>query len=320
MPRKLKKLKRKEQDSPWKEIIEKFFKEFLQFFFPKIYKDIDFSRGYEFLDKELFRIVKDSNIGKRYADKLVKVYLKNGKETWLLIHIEVQGYRENNFPERIYIYQYKIFDKYHKEVICLVILTDKDENYRPDTYEKERWGFSLSFKFPVVKLIDYRGKEEELEKSQNPFAMVVLAFLKSLEEEENEDSKFRTKLSLIRKLYEKGYNKKEVQNLFKFIDWVISLSEEYENKIAEEVLKLEEVKKMPYVSTLEKLAEERGKKEGEKRGIEKGKKEGIKEGKKRAKIEIAKSLLQAKVNIDIIVISTGLTIEEIKSLKYRHLL
>jgi hypothetical protein len=31
--------------------------------------------------------------------------------------------------------------------------------------------------------------------------------------------------------------------------------------------------------------------------------------------EIAKSLLQAKVNIDIIVISTGLTIEEIKSLK-----
>jgi len=38
-------------------------------------------------------------------------------------------------------------------------------------------------------------------------------------------------------------------------------------------------------------------------------------GEKRAKIEIAKSLLRAEVNIDIIVISTGLTIEEIKSLK-----
>jgi len=42
---------------------------------------------------------------------------------------------------------------------------------------------------------------------------------------------------------------------------------------------------------------------------------GLEEGKKRAKIEIAKSLLRAEVNIDIIVISTGLTIEEIKSLK-----
>jgi hypothetical protein len=37
-----------------------------------------------------------------------------------------------------------------------------------------------------------------------------------------------------------------------------------------------------------------------------------KKGEKKAKMEIAKTLLQAKVNIDIIVISTGLTIEEIK--------
>jgi predicted transposase/invertase (TIGR01784 family) len=40
-----------------------------------------------------------------------------------------------------------------------------------------------------------------------------------------------------------------------------------------------------------------------------------KKGEKRAKIEIAKSLLRAEVNIDIIVMSTGLTIEEIKALK-----
>jgi predicted transposase/invertase (TIGR01784 family) len=53
------------------------------------------------------------------------------------------------------------------------------------------------------------------------------------------------------------------------------------------------------------------KKEGKKEGL----KEGLEKGEKRAKIEIAKSLLQAEVNIDIIVISTGLTIEEIKSLK-----
>ena len=53
----------------------------------------------------------------------------------------------------------------------------------------------------------------------------------------------------------------------------------------------------------------------EKKGLEKGLKKGIKEGEKKAKMEIAKSLLQAKVNIDIIVISTGLTIEEIKSLQ-----
>jgi len=48
---------------------------------------------------------------------------------------------------------------------------------------------------------------------------------------------------------------------------------------------------------------------------EKSRKEGIKEGEKRAKIEIAKNLLLAKVDINTIIKSTGLTAEEIEDLK-----
>lgn len=84
-------------DSAWKEVIENLFEDFLQFFFPDIFADIDFSKGYEFLNKELSSIVKDNKIGKRFADELVKVFLKDGSEKWLLIHIEVQGYKEKNF-------------------------------------------------------------------------------------------------------------------------------------------------------------------------------------------------------------------------------
>ena len=40
-----------------------------------------------------------------------------------------------------------------------------------------------------------------------------------------------------------------------------------------------------------------------------------KEGEKRAKIEIAKNLLSAKVDINTIVISTGLSVEEIERIK-----
>ena len=105
------------EDEAWKEIIEKLFPDFLAFFFPQIYKDINFSRGFEFLDKELQKILKRSEVGKKIVDKLVKVYLNDGSEKWLLIHIEVQGYQEKNFSERIYIYNYRIFDRYRKEVI-----------------------------------------------------------------------------------------------------------------------------------------------------------------------------------------------------------
>jgi len=72
------------QDSVWKEAIKSYFKEFMEFFFPKIAQDIAFEKGYEFLDKELEKIVQDAEVGKRFADMLVKVYLRNGDETWLL--------------------------------------------------------------------------------------------------------------------------------------------------------------------------------------------------------------------------------------------
>ena len=46
-----------EYDSPWKEAIEKFLPDFLAFFFPEAAAGIDWTKGYEFLDKE-FQTVK----------------------------------------------------------------------------------------------------------------------------------------------------------------------------------------------------------------------------------------------------------------------
>ena len=67
-----------EQDSVWKEAIKTYFREFMEFFFPEIAQDIDWQKGYEFLDKELEKITQDAEIGKRLADILVKVYLLMG--------------------------------------------------------------------------------------------------------------------------------------------------------------------------------------------------------------------------------------------------
>ncbi len=45
------------------------------------------SKSYPFLDKELQKILKKNEIGKRYVDKLVKVYLTSGEEKWLLLKL-----------------------------------------------------------------------------------------------------------------------------------------------------------------------------------------------------------------------------------------
>jgi hypothetical protein len=92
---------RSDQDSPWKDILRQYFQQALEFFFPQTAALIDWSRPHEFLDKEFQQIVPDSEIGKRYADQLVKVWLKQGQERWLLVHIEVQATPEARFAERM---------------------------------------------------------------------------------------------------------------------------------------------------------------------------------------------------------------------------
>ena len=76
-------------DSPWKEALDLYFEPFMAFFFSKAYDDIDWSKGYESLDKELPEIVRDAETGRRFADKLVKVWLRSGEEAFLFIHVEI---------------------------------------------------------------------------------------------------------------------------------------------------------------------------------------------------------------------------------------
>jgi len=84
-------------DSPWKEALDLYFQAFLAFFFPRIHDDIDWSRGFESLDKELQQIAPQSAHGRRYVDKLVKVWRKQGRAVWVLIHVEVQTQRQRGF-------------------------------------------------------------------------------------------------------------------------------------------------------------------------------------------------------------------------------
>ena len=261
---------RQDQDSAWKDIIEELFEDFLAFFFPRIHDDIDLTKGYTFLDKELQKILKTSETGKRYADKLVKVYLTSGDEKWLLIHVEVQGYREADLAERIYTYNYRIFDRYRKEVISAVILTDPDPGYRPDRYVRSRWGFTHTMAFPLVKLIDYRKRRDELKTNTSPFALVVEAFLRYIDGKGDPDRLYAAKRQCIVVLLEKNYNKRRIRALLRFIDWTLQLPEELERRLEEELPEITGGKTMPYVTSWERMAKKDGKIEDAKRMLAEG--------------------------------------------------
>ncbi len=189
---------RADADSPWKESLDQYFEPCLAFFFTDAHAEIDWSRGYEPLDKELQPIVRQSKQGRRYVDKLVKVRLKTGEEKWLLIHVEVQARRDREFPRRMLVYNHRIFDRYDHETVSLAILADDDPSWRPDRYEYGRWGFRALIEFPVVKLLDHAGQYERLESDPNPFAVVVLAHLKAMETRRSPAERHLWKVRLVK--------------------------------------------------------------------------------------------------------------------------
>ena len=98
-------------DSPWKDAVEHYFSAFMGFYFPEAFTEIDWSKGYEILDQELQAVVRDAELGKRFVDKLIKVSLRNGDEKWIYIHIEIQGTKQAEFAKRMFVYNYRIFDR-----------------------------------------------------------------------------------------------------------------------------------------------------------------------------------------------------------------
>ncbi len=254
-------------DSPWKETLEHFLDPALALLFPQIHDAIDWRRGYVSLDKELQKVVRDARLGRRLADKLFKVWRKDGRETWLLIHVEVQGKKERDFAERMFIYSYRIYDRYRRPVVSLAILCDGAPNWRPDHFDVGAWGCNLGLRFLTCKILDYRGREAELERDKNPFAAVVLAQLKILETRTAPEERRRWKVRLVKGLYERGLNAEQVRQLFRLLDWMIQLPRELEQQFQDEIAQFEEERRMPYVTSIERFALERGRQEGLEEGL-----------------------------------------------------
>jgi hypothetical protein len=250
-------------DSPWKQALELFFPDFMALFFPAAHDDIDWRRGYRFLDKELQQVARDAELGRRYADTLAQVWRQGGEETWVLVHVEVQGQPQGEFAERMYVYNYRLYDRYRRPVASLAVLADEQAGWRPGEFSYELWGCRPGLVFPSVKLLDYRPRWSSLEASGNPFATVVMAHLKAQETRHDPAARQTWKLWLTKRLYKLGYDRQQVLDLFGFVDWVLQLPGPQELAFWHEVQEMEEEKRMRYITSVERIGIQQGMQQGQ---------------------------------------------------------
>jgi hypothetical protein len=209
-------------DQLWKDAVENLFLNFVKLIAPDFYPHVDWSKPIEFLDKELSQISLRSEETKRFVDRLVKVWMLNGEERWMLIHVEVQGYRETEFSRRMFIYFYRIYDKFSRDILSIAVFSDPSEGFKPDRFNYEFFGCELTFRYRTYKILEQ--DDSELEASDNPFALVILAAKRNLQSREDEEKRFSFKRELVRLMMEKGYSREEILHVFRFLDGILALS------------------------------------------------------------------------------------------------
>jgi len=251
-------------DHPWKDVLDGLLPWMLKLFRPKLYRRIDWSKGYASMEQELSQITPDLDVpkrGRRFVDKLFKVTLKSGEEELLYIHIKVQGDEDQLFPERMFVYNYRLYDKFGPKVTSFAILIDDHPDWNPKSYTYGCHGSQMRFNFPTVKLLNYETRLESLARSNNPFALVVMAHLKARRTKSHLDQRAHAKFTLMRLALSKGWGKTEVKNLIRVIDWVVTLPKDLDKQIRMDVKKSMEGTNMAYMTSWEQITKEEGKEE-----------------------------------------------------------
>lgn len=250
------------------------FHAFMAFYFNELCTQIDWSRRPRFLDKELAQAGFGDSPAGRVADKLVAVYLRDGSEHWVLVHIEVQSQHDDGLARRVFAYNYRIFEQHGRPVASLVVLTDGDPHWRPQAFQYTLLGTKMGISFAIAKLSDYAEQLDKLKSSRNPFALVTLANLCTQQPRQNANDRYAAKWQLTKLLFQRGWSKKRIIVLFRAINWMMTLPVDLEERFWRNVRQLERERKMEWISPLEQMFIAKG----EKRGIRKGLKQGLEQG------------------------------------------
>ena len=76
----------------------------------------------------------------------------------------------------------------------------------------------------------------------------------------------QAKWQLTRRLYERGFDKRVIIGLYRFLDWVLTLPDPLDEQYQNQLNEYEEEKKMKYVTTAERMGIKKGVQLGQQQG------------------------------------------------------
>jgi len=298
-----------DHDGFWKDLINRFCYSLLKRAVPELYEKANIGIEPRFLDKEFTSILNTPDptirMSPHHADLVFEIPLKNGDNAWILFHCEAQhGYGGGNLAERMYHYKSLIYAHYRRNPVALAIITGaRRENER--FYAHFHFGTRVVYEYNNLVLADL--DDGELQASGNPIDLALYAAKCALKAKE-ELQKYTYLRTLLDLLAERGWSKKDKEDLLLFLERVIDLKDkELEKQYTEYRDQLCKEGKIVYIP----LGERELAKEIEQRGIALG----IEKGKEEMAREMAKILLiRGDYSPEVISEIAGLPVERVRTL------
>ena len=144
-------------DQLFKAILEKFFKDFLELFFPAVAERLDFGTV-EFLDKELpLDFPKGTT---REVDVVARLETHEGKPEIVLVHVEVQSRPEKEFARRMFEYSALLWLRDRAPIFTVVLYLQGGKGVTDEEYQLSLLGRELfRFRYASVGLARLRAEE-----------------------------------------------------------------------------------------------------------------------------------------------------------------
>jgi hypothetical protein len=271
-------------DGLFKELLSRFFFEFIDLFFPQMFNYLDRDAGFEMLDKELIgEILQYGENDRREADVVMKVQFKDppppaipvkrkrGRPRkfvpgpgYFLVHIEHQSQSETDFEQRMFFYFVRLMMKYPKMPIRPIALFSFDTPKTPQlsqfvvAFEDKE---VLKFNYDVVQLNQLRWRSYL--KQENPVAGALMSKM-------NVDPKDhrKVKAACLRLVLGLPPRRDDKRFLYYFVSSYLPLTPQEDVEIAQELNLSPEKKEvvMEFMTDLELY--------GLQRGLEQGRAEG----------------------------------------------
>ena len=278
--------KREKHDQIFKELINNFFVEFLEVFFPEVHAGIDFE-SIKPMSEELYTDLIDGE--NRRVDIVIEAKLK-GTDTLIIVHVEPQSTHQTDFHQRMYHYFSLLYNKYRMPILPIAIFSYDDKHTELNRFTiKFPFFHVLTFDFLMLEL-KKKNWRDYLE-SDNPVAAALLSKMGYKEEE-----KVQVKMEFLRMLVKMELNPARARFINDFFEKYLTLTEEEEEELMREISHLENAEEF---TQLPNSWEERG----------------IRKGIEQEREAVALKMLAEGLSVDVISKVTDLNKETIEKLK-----